>query len=116
MSTNDTSSQQGDGQVWGIVVDDPGPIEKDPIVAPSEHPDVASVLEAHGVELGAHDRRTAAWVQRGDSSSIVPIASWIRRAYAAGLRNGLAYAQGVADGKDLAAAERARTLEEPTTS
>lgn len=41
-------------------------------------------LEAAGVELGDHDRRIIAWLAGWEYSTLVTIASWIKRAHAAG--------------------------------
>lgn len=43
---------------------------------------LAGVLD--GVELGAWDRRVAAWLAELDTSTLVTVASWIARSRAAG--------------------------------
>ncbi|MFF4749984.1 hypothetical protein ACWD5R_08030 [Streptomyces sp. NPDC002514] len=40
---------------------------------------ITDALTAAGVELGAYDRRIVAWQAGWDSSSIVPLVSWLRR-------------------------------------
>ena len=42
------------------------------------------VLAVAGVELGAYDRRIAAWVAGWDVETIQAIAGWVERAHAAG--------------------------------
>lgn len=41
-------------------------------------------LAAAGVELGAYDRRQIAWLAGWETETLITIASWIKRAHAAG--------------------------------
>lgn len=41
-------------------------------------------LAAAGVELGAYDRRIIAWLANWEDSTLIAIASWIKRAHATG--------------------------------
>lgn len=41
-------------------------------------------LAAAGVELGAYDRRQIAWLAGWEYETLVTIASWVKRAHAAG--------------------------------
>ena len=41
-------------------------------------------LASAGVELGTHDRRQVAWLAGWEYETLVTIASWVKRAHAAG--------------------------------
>lgn len=64
-----------------------GPIETEPrgFAPTAEQIDqLLDVLQQAGVELGDHDRRIVAWVANWEWSTVATIASWARRASAAG--------------------------------
>lgn len=62
-----------------------GPLEADPggFASLEERAAVLAGVLA-GVELGAWDRRVAAWLAGLDTSTLVTVASWIARAREAG--------------------------------
>lgn len=59
----------------------------DEVRAQRHREDVAIILDelaAAGVELGAYDRRTIAWLADWEYGTLVTIASWIKRSHASG--------------------------------
>lgn len=60
-----------------------GPIDTPPRgfrPADEQHAILLDTLQAAGIELGAHDRRIAAWLAHWEWSTVAVIASWIGRA------------------------------------
>ena len=66
-----------------------GPVEAAPrgFVPEGERAEILAGVLA-GIELGAWDRRIAAWLAGWDAATVLTIASWVARAGAAGAARG----------------------------